>query len=87
MLIDYRDYFPPILSEIISLSFLYGKFSNCLKLVIVTPVHKSDDSTLVSNYKLLSLLPPISKLFMKCIYYVNFTNYLSKRSILSDTQY
>ena len=29
MLIDYRDHFAPMLSEIISLSFLYCKFPSC----------------------------------------------------------
>ena len=73
-------------SEIIYLSFLYGNFPNCLKRAIVIPVHKSGDSALVSNYRPISLLSPISMLFEKC-FYVWFTNFLSKPTILSDTKY
>ena len=39
------------------------KFANGLKLTDIVPVFKKDDSTLVKNYRPVSLLPVISKVF------------------------
>ena len=40
-----------------------GFFPNELKLADVTPVFKKDDATLVKNYRPISVLPTVSKVF------------------------
>ena len=42
-------------------------FANGLKLADIVPVFKKDDSTLVKNYRPVSLLPIISKIFERVI--------------------
>jgi len=44
-----------------------GNFPNELKLADVTPVHKKGDSNLVKNYRPVSVLPTVSKVFERVI--------------------
>ena len=39
-----------------------------MKLANITPVFKKDDRTDKSNYRPISILPNLSKIFEKCIY-------------------
>ena len=50
------------LKHIFDLSFQNGKFPGSLKIAKVTPVHKSGDSSSLSNYKPTSVLPCFSKM-------------------------
>ena len=86
MLIEYRNHFAPILSDIINRSFTCGRLPNSLKRALVVPIHKTSDVTLVTNYRPISLLPPISKVFEKCIH-VRLIKFLSKFSLLSINQF
>ena len=45
-----------------------SKFPEILKRADITPVHKKGDVTLMSNYRPISLLPTLSKLFEKLLY-------------------
>ena len=45
-----------------------GEFPCELKLAEVIPVHKKHDSTDKSNYRPISLLPSVSKVFEKLVY-------------------
>ncbi len=45
-----------------------GIFLDLLKIAKVTPIFKKDDETIFSNYRPISLLPVISKLFEKVIF-------------------
>ena len=42
-------------------------FPNKLKLADITPVYKKKDSTLVENYRPVSVLPSVSKIFERII--------------------
>ena len=42
-----------------------GAFPEDLKKADVTPVFKKDNSLLAKNYRLLSVLPTVSKIFVK----------------------
>ena len=56
------------LTYIFNLSLSIGKCPNSLKLAKVIPIFKKDDSTLISNYRPISLLPSISKILEKIVY-------------------
>ena len=50
------------ITKIINSSFREGKFPKDWKSAIVVPVHKSGDTTDVSNYRPISVLPVMSKI-------------------------
>ena len=56
------------LSILINQSFESGIFPDKLKIAQIIPIFKKDDSSLVSNYRPISLLSIFSKVFEKAIY-------------------
>ena len=62
------DIFTPILSDEFNKSLALGIFPSSMKLANITPVFKKDDRTDKSNYRPISILPNLSKVFEKCIY-------------------
>jgi hypothetical protein len=76
----------PIIAHLANLCFEQGTFPLAFKEAIVTPVHKSGDETIMSNYRPISVLPSISKILEKLIN-TRLLNYLSKHGLLSPTQY
>ena len=63
-----------------------GIFPDALKVSKVIPLYKKDDKQLFSNYRPISLLPSISKIFEKVIL-LQLTEYLDKNNILHQNQY
>ena len=53
-------------------------FPNKLKLIDITPVYKKKDLTLVGNYRSVSVLPSISKIFERIIQ-KQFSNYVDEK--------
>ena len=45
-----------------------GNFPCTIKLASVTPVYKKDNRPVKSNYRPVSILPSISKVFERCVY-------------------
>ena len=74
--------FSPILCDIINLSFSTGIFPKCLKKALVTPIHKGGETWDIRNYRPISVLPLLSKLFEKCIH-KRLCSFLDKFSILN----
>jgi hypothetical protein len=56
------------LSIIINQSLITGIFPDKLKIAKVFPLYKKEDPLLVDNYRPISLLPSISKVFEKAVY-------------------
>ena len=76
----------PYLVFLINKSFQEGSFPDHLKIARIVPVFKKGDSSLLQNCRPISVLPSFSKIFEK-VMVVRLTNYLTKHSILSPSQY
>ena len=81
-----RDEVALVLSEIINLSFTSGVFPECLKLAMVIPIYKTGVKTDVKNYRPISLLPIMSKIFEKIIYR-RLYNFFVQNSVFSSSQF
>ena len=57
----------PLLKHVFNRSLAEGIFPNVLKKAKVIPIFKSGDKSLAENYRPISLLPQISKIFEKLI--------------------
>ena len=75
-----------ILTLIINQSLSTGIFPNKLKIAKVVPVFKKDDPHQPGNYRPISLLPAISKIFEKVVYKQVY-NYMNQNSLLYKSQY
>ena len=64
---EFNKLFSIPISRIFNLSIEHGVFPQKMKIAIVIPVHKKDDTEDCNNYRPISLLPNISKLFEKPI--------------------
>ena len=62
------DIVSPFIAKIYENSKINGKFPEHLKTGNVTPVHKKGDKSTKENYRPISILPTISKLFERNIY-------------------
>ena len=56
-----------LLSKIVNHSIWSGKFPNRLKLIEITPIPKKGDNQCVGDYRPISILPTVSKLFEKAM--------------------
>ena len=56
------------LTDCINSTILNGKFSSALKMADLIPIFKKDDPFEKANYRSISLLPSISKVYEKLIY-------------------
>ena len=55
------------LTHVMNLSLIQGKFPNSLKITKVVPVFKQGSSMLCTNYRPISVLSALSKIFEKCV--------------------
>ena len=65
------------LTHLINLSLIQGKFPDSLKVAKVVPVFKQGSHMLCTNYRPISVLPALSKIFEKCVlnqlmFYITF---------------
>ena len=77
--------FGPLVS-IINLSLSSGVFPDKLKISKIIPIHKWDDSSLVQNYRPISILPALSKIFERAVYNRIF-QFLTENNILFHHQF
>jgi hypothetical protein len=74
------------LEHIINLSITKGEFPSKLKIGRIIPVFKKGDPSDPCNYRPISILPQISKIFEK-IYFSRLVTFLDKHSIITQSQY
>ena len=74
------------LTHIINSSIQHGIVPDEMKIACVIPTFKSDDQSLFTNYRPISVLPSFSKFFERVIYN-RLMQYLMNFNILCSTQY
>ena len=74
------------LSLISNQSLCSGIFPSKLKIAKVIPLHKKNEKDLLDNYRPISLLPSISKVFERIVYNQLYS-YLTTNGILFKSQY
>ena len=85
----FKATYKSILAEIVHLMNLClqsGTFPNLLKQAVVKPIFKAGDKHYFNNYRPISLLPVISKLLEKLIYY-RLHKHLDMHDILNERQF
>ena len=73
----------PFLEKLFNLALSSGVYPDNLKIAKVIPIFKKGDATSVNNYRPISILSPINKIFEKILYaklmtYINNSNILYK---------
>lgn len=74
------------LSKFINQSFSTGIFPDLLKKARVVPIFKKGDETLVQNYRPISILPALSKIYERAMH-DQITSYLDTHQLLNPNQY
>ena len=75
-----------IIANVINSCFIAGNFPRVLKEALVLPLFKKGDATLVSNYRPISILPWLSKLYEKCLK-SRLLSYICSNNIIHPVQY
>ena len=70
----------------VNLSFTVGTFPDILKIAKITPIHKKECKLNFQNYRPISLLSVLSKIFEKTIY-TRIYSYLVKNNLIFDKQF
>lgn len=73
------------LSHIINLCITSGVYPDALKISVIKPIHKKNSKEQITNYRPISLIPIISKIFEKYIYKVLYS-YVEQKHILNNEQ-
>lgn len=75
-----------VLSHILNYSVFSGVFPDALKSAAILPLHKKGATDEIGNYRPISLLPSISKIFEKAIK-SRVVNFLNKTKFFSSAQF
>lgn len=81
-----KDDVAPLISNLINKIMDTGECPRHFKVAIVRPLHKSGSKNDVNNYRPISLISNLSKVFEKVIK-VRLTAFLERYNIISDKQY
>lgn len=80
------DIISPILAVIVNRTFETGIFPDQLKIARICPVHKGGCEKELNNYRPISILPVLSKVFERAIN-TRLENFFSKFNIISNVQF
>ena len=76
----------PALEKIFNLALTTGVYPDNLKIAKVIPIFKKGSPTSVNNYRPISILSTINKIFEK-ILYARLINYIDKFQLIYKYQY
>ena len=76
----------PVLAELFNMCLSAGIFPDCLKTAEIVPIHKGGKRDITTNYRPISLLPQIGKIFEKIIA-SRMTSFIDKHKLLVQNQY
>ena len=82
----FKNFFPFWISKLINLCFEPGIFPDILKIAKVIPLHKKESKFIFLNYRPISLLSVISKVYEKLIFTRIFA-YLDKKDLIYSKQF
>ena len=68
LLVENNDIISPFITDICNESISNVVFPDSLKLADITPAHKKEERTKMDNYRPVSILPSISKIFERNMY-------------------
>ena len=81
---DCCDTFAPLLTILIILSFFQGTFPSCVGTARVIPISKGNDRTDINNYRPISLLTVVFKVFERRMY-SRIISFLEKFHLVNDS--
>ena len=81
-----KDEISEPLTVVINQSLLTGIFPGKLKIAKTKPLHKKGDTCYFNNYRPLSILPTISKVF-EIVVYTQLYNYFHVNNLLTEQQH
>ena len=76
----------PLIVHIFNLSVASGIFPKAFKKALIHPIYKAGDSTVINNYRPISVLSTVSKIFEKLLN-ARLVNYLDSNNLISNNQY
>ena len=74
------------ISKLVNLSFTSGTFPNSLKIAQIIPIHKQGNKSDLGNYRPISILPTLSKIFERCMV-SRILSYINNFKIITDKQF
>ncbi|CAB4045143.1 Hypothetical predicted protein, partial [Paramuricea clavata] len=80
LLKDSADVITETLTQIFNKSVLLGKFPDDMKVAIISPIYKTGSKTETTNYRSLSVLSVVAKIFEKMI--SQLSNYLETNGVI-----
>ena len=83
---DSKQTITPYLTQIVNLSYKLNIFPDNMKIAVIKPLHKKEDVNTIGNYRPISLLPILSKIFEKSATN-QLINYLEKNNLLAPNQH
>ena len=76
----------PLLTKIINKCYQLNTFPECMKKAIIIPIHKKENPDEISNYRPISILPTLSKIFERSAV-DQLVEYLENNSLISPNQH
>jgi len=80
------DLISPIICRLFNLSLETGVFPMILKAATIIPIHKSGDATLVNNYRPISMIPILAKIFEKLMLR-KLMSFIKCNKLIADNQF